>query len=83
VPPAPIEPGEVYRFAIDLWATSYVVPLGHRLRVEISSSNFPRFTRNLNTGHEFGMSDEFAVADQTIYHSEEYPSHILLPVMPR
>jgi putative CocE/NonD family hydrolase len=83
VPPAPIEPGEVYRFAIDLWATSYVVPLGHRLRVEISSSNFPRFTRNLNTGHEFGMSDEIAVADQTIYHSEEYPSHILLPVMPR
>jgi predicted acyl esterase len=77
------EPVEVYRFAIDLWATSYVVPPGHRLRVEISSSNFPRFTRNLNTGNEFGMSDEIAVADQTIYHSEEYPSHVLLPVMPR
>jgi putative CocE/NonD family hydrolase len=83
VPPAPIEPGEVYRFAIDLWATSYVVPPGHRLRVEISSSNFPRLARNLNTGNEFGMSDEIAVADQTIYHSKEYPSHVLLPVMPR
>jgi putative CocE/NonD family hydrolase len=83
VPPVPIEPGEVYRFAIDLWATSYVVPRGHRLRVEISSSNFPRFTRNLNTGNDFGMSDEIAVADQTIYHSKEYPSHVLLPVMPQ
>lgn len=83
VPPAPIEPGEIYRFAIDLWATSYAVPPGHRLRVEISSSNFPRLTRNLNTGNEFGMSDEIAVADQTIYHSKEYPSHVLLPVMPR
>ncbi len=81
--PSPIEPGTVYPFAIDLWATSYVVPAGHRLRVEISSSNFPRFTRNLNTGHDFGMSNEIAVADQTIHHSAEYPSHVLLPVMPR
>jgi putative CocE/NonD family hydrolase len=83
VSPAPIEPGKVYQFAIDLWATSYVVASGHRLRVEISSSNFPRLTRNLNTGNEFGMRDEIAVADQTIYHSKEYPSHVLLPVMPR
>jgi putative CocE/NonD family hydrolase len=81
--PAPIKSGEVYLFAIDLWATSYVVPAGHRLRVEVSSSNFPRFTRNLNTGHEFGMSDEIAVADQTVHHSTAYPSHVLLPVMPR
>ncbi|MBW2541852.1 MAG: CocE/NonD family hydrolase [Deltaproteobacteria bacterium] len=81
--PSPIEPGAVYGFAIDLWATSYVVPPGHRLRVEISSSNFPRLARNLNTGNEFGTSDEIAVADQTIYHSKEYPSHVLLPVMPR
>lgn len=81
--PSPIEPGTVYPYAIDLWATSYVVPAGHRLRVEISSSNFPRFTRNLNTGRDFGMSNETAVADQTIHHSAEYPSHVLLPVMPR
>ena len=81
--PAPIVPGEVYPFPIDLWATSYVVPAGHRLRVEISSSNFPRFTRNLNTGREFGMSDEMAVAEQTVYHSAQHPSHILLPVVPR
>ncbi len=82
-PPSPIEPGDVYLFPIDLWATSYVVPAGHRLRVEISSSNFPRFTRNLNTGHAFGMSDEMATAVQTVYHTSGRPSHILLPVVTR
>ena len=70
---SPIAPAEVYLFPIDLWATSYVVPPGHRLRVEISSSNFPRFTRNLNTGHPFGMSDEIMVADQTVYHTGTAP----------
>ena len=55
----------------------------HQVRVEISSSNFPRFARNLNTGKAFGMSDEIAVATQTIYHSTNYPSHITLPVIPR
>jgi putative CocE/NonD family hydrolase len=81
--PTPIEPGRVYRYEIDLWATSYVVQPGHRIRVEISSSNFPRFSRNLNTGDPFGIGDEIAVATQTIYHSTEYPSHITLPVIPR
>jgi hypothetical protein len=81
--PKPIEPGRIYRYAIDLWATSYVVEPGHRIRVEISSSNFPRFARNLNTGNRFGISDEIAVATQTIYHDTEHPSHITLPVIPR
>jgi putative CocE/NonD family hydrolase len=81
--PTPIEPGRIYRYEIDLWATSYVVQPGHRIRVEISSSNFPRFARNLNTGNPFGISDEIAVATQTIYHSADYPSHITLPVIPR
>jgi len=81
--PTPIEPGQIYQYEIDLWATSYVVQPGHRIRVEISSSNFPRFARNLNTGNPFGMSDEIAVATQTIYHSTDYPSHITLPVIPR
>ena len=81
--PTPIEPGRIYRYDIDLWATSYVVQPGHRIRVEISSSNFPRFARNLNTGNPFGISDEVAVATQTIYHNTEYPSHITLPVIPR
>jgi putative CocE/NonD family hydrolase len=81
--PTPIEPGRVYRYDIDLWATSYVVQPGHRIRVEISSSNFPRFARNLNTGNPFGMSDEIAVATQTIYHDAERPSHLRLPLIPR
>jgi len=81
--PTPIEPGQIYQYDIDLWATSYVVQPGHQIRVEISSSNFPRFARNLNTGNPFGISDQSAVATQTIYHSTDYPSHITLPVIPR
>ena len=80
-PPSPIEAGTVYRLEIDLWATSFTVPAGHRLRVEISSSNFPRFARNLNTGEPFGMSDRIEVAEQTVYHSREYPSRLVLPVI--
>jgi len=77
----PIIPGEVYLFDIDLWATSYTVPAGHRLRVEISSSNFPRYARNLNNGEPFGMSDWIEVAEQTIHHSPDFPSRILLRVI--
>jgi putative CocE/NonD family hydrolase len=80
-PPSPIETGTVYRLDIDLWATSFTVPAGHKLRVEISSSNFPRFARNLNTGEPFGMSDRIEVAEQTVYHSREYPSRLVLPVI--
>ena len=78
--PSNIEPGEIYRFDVDLWATSYTVPAGHTLRLEISSSNFPRFTRNLNNGEAFGMSDVVNEATQTIHHSAAYPSRLLLPV---
>jgi len=53
--PSMIEPGEIYKFDIDMWTTSYTVPKGHKLRLEVSSSNFPRFARNLNTGETFGM----------------------------
>ena len=71
----------MYRLEIDLWATSFTVPAGHKLRLEISSSNFPRFARNLNSGEPFGMSDRIEVAEQTIYHSTEYPSRLVLPVI--
>jgi putative CocE/NonD family hydrolase len=81
--PTPIEPGRIYQYEIDLWATSYVAQRGHRIRVEVSSSNFPRFARNLNTGNPCGMSDEIAVATQTIHHSADHPSHVTLPVIPR
>ena len=80
---SPIEPGKVYEYVLDLWATSYVVKAGHRLRVEVSSSNFDRYDRNPNTGNDFGLSAETVPATQTIYHSAEYPSRITLPVIPR
>ena len=78
-------PGEVYRFEIDCWATSYLFGAGHQIRVEISSSNFPRFDRNPNTGGVIATTrrEECIVAHQTIHHSQEYPSRIRLPVIPR
>ena len=81
--PTLIEPGRTYRYEIDLWVTSNLFKPGHRLRVEISSSNFPRFDRNPNTGHDFGADAELAKASQTILHDREHPSHILLPIIPR
>lgn len=81
--PTLIEPGKVYPYTIDLWATSTVFKQGHRIRVDISSSNFPRFDRNPNTGHPFGLDAELMTATQTIYHDSRYPSHIVLPVIPR
>jgi putative CocE/NonD family hydrolase len=81
VPPSGIVPGKVYAFGIDLWATSNVFMKGHRIRVEISSSNFPRFDRNLNTGRYFATDTTMIRAEQVIYHNPGYPSHIVLPVI--
>jgi putative CocE/NonD family hydrolase len=81
--PKLIEAGKPYRFTIDLWATSNVFLPGHRIRVEISSSNFPRFDRNLNTGETFGEGTKGVPAHQTVFHQEEMASYILLPVIPR
>lgn len=80
--PTPIEPGKVYRYEIDLWVTSNAFLPGHKIRVEISSSNFPRFDRNPNTGHPFGADAEIQTAAQTVYHDAEHPSHVILPVIP-
>ena len=77
-----IEPGKVYRYEIDLWVTSNVFLPGHKIRLEVSSSNFPHFDRNPNTGHKFGSDSELHTAAQTIYHDADHPSHILLPVIP-
>ena len=78
-----IEPGQVYEYRIDLWATSNVFKKGHRIRLEISSSNFPRFDRNTNTGEEIGTDAGFIPALQTVYHTVDYPSHVTLPIVPR
>ena len=81
--PTLIEPGAVYEYKLTLWETANVFKAGHRIRVEVSSSNFPRFDRNLNTGTEPGLDAEIAVALQTIHHDSQHPSHITLPVIPR
>jgi uncharacterized protein len=78
-----ITPGEVYEYTIDLWATSNLFQPGHRIGLEISSSNFPRFDRNLNTGKPCSHSAEMVSASQMIRHDETHPSHIILPVIPR
>jgi len=81
--PTLLEPNKVYEYEIDVSATGNVFKKGHQIRVEVSSSNFPRFDRNLNTGHTLGMDAEIRVARQTVHHSRHYPSHILLPVIPQ
>ena len=79
----PMTPGAVYHFKIDLWATSNVFLKGHRIRVEVSSSNFPRFDRNLNTGKDAATNPAILKAANTIYHDANHPSALLLPVVPR
>jgi uncharacterized protein len=81
--PRPITPGEIYQYEIDLWATSNLFRKGHRIGLEVSSSNFPRFDRNLNTGHELGADAEMLPAIQTIFHDREHPSRLVLPIVPR
>jgi putative CocE/NonD family hydrolase len=81
--PVLLTPNQPTQFTIDVGATSNVFLPGHRIRVEISSSNFPRFDRNPNTGGRFGEDAELRPARQTILHDAEHPSRIVLPVVPR
>jgi putative CocE/NonD family hydrolase len=82
---AQITAGRVYEYLIDLIATSQVFKAGHRLRVDISSSNFPCFDRNPGNGARAASATEqdFVVADQTICHDAQRPSYVTLPVIPR
>jgi putative CocE/NonD family hydrolase len=80
--PSLIQPGKTYRYGIDLWVTSNAFLPSHKIRVEISSSNFPRFDRNLNTPEPVGTGTKMLKATQIVYHDREHPSHILLPVIP-
>ncbi|HIL68842.1 MAG TPA: CocE/NonD family hydrolase, partial [Verrucomicrobia bacterium] len=80
--PKPIKPNRVYEYKIDLWVTANMFKAGHRIRLEISSSNFPRFDRNPNSGNRFGTDIKVSPATQSVHHSKEYPSHILLPIIP-
>lgn len=80
--PSLLEPGSIQAYRIDLWSTSNCFRQGHRVRLEIASSNFPQFDRNPNTGSPFGQDAMLRKACQTVYHDSEHPSHILLPVVP-
>jgi putative CocE/NonD family hydrolase len=81
-PLSPIEPGRPYEYAIDLWATSNVFQAGHRIGLQVTSSCFPRWDRNPNTGHAFGVDAELRVAHQEIRHDRAHPSHVRLPLIP-
>jgi uncharacterized protein len=81
VAPSPIEPGEVYEYVIDLWATGITFLPGHRIRVEVTSSSHPRWERNLNTGEGAFASSRTEVARQTIFQDAGRPSRITLTVV--
>jgi putative CocE/NonD family hydrolase len=78
-----IKAGQVYEYDIDLWATSNVFKAGHRIRLSISSSNFPRFNRNLNTGEALHASTRMVTARQKVYHDSKHLSAVVLPLIPR
>jgi putative CocE/NonD family hydrolase len=79
---APLEPGVPTAFTIGLWDLAHTFLPAHRIRLEISSSNFPRFDRNLNTGNEIGRdgADDALIATQHVFHDAERPSALVLPV---
>ena len=78
-----MQPGNVYELEVSPMSTSALIDKGHRLRIEITSSNFPRFARNLNTGGDNWSDAEGVVAHNEIHHSAEYPSQLRLPSVSR
>jgi hypothetical protein len=77
-----LNPGQIYKFNIDMWSTSNLFRKGHVLRLEISSSNFPRFDRNLNTGEASSSGQRYVAATNTIYHDAGHPTVLTLPLVP-
>lgn len=75
-----LEPDEVAQYRIRLYPVANVFRAGHRVRVDVTSSSFPRFSRNLNTGEDVGTGTRMQVARQAVLHTSRYPSHVVLPV---
>ena len=81
--PVLLEPGQPVEITIDVGATSNLFKPGHRIRLDISSSNFPRFDRNPNTGGAFGEDSKLLRAEQSVLHDAGHPSRLMLPVVPK
>ena len=77
-----LQPGKIHEFEIVMYPTSNVFGEGHRIRLDVSSSNFPRFDINPNTGKPLGRDRRIAAAENAIYHDPDRPSHIVLPIIP-
>jgi len=75
-----VKPGDIAKLDIDLWSISLIVNKGHRIGVQVSSSNYPRFEKNPNTGDDFPKEDNLRVAKNTVYMDKEHSSAIILPV---
>jgi len=80
--PELMNPGEIYKLTINLWSTSNVFLAGHKLRLEVSSSNFPRFDRNLNSGEDPENGTRMVKATNVIYHDRDHASVLVLPIVP-
>jgi predicted acyl esterase len=78
-----LTPGKAESYNIDNWATCTLLARGHRLRLQVRSSVFPKFDRNLNTGGPLGDEAKGIVAEQTIYHQRDAVSYVTLPIVPR
>lgn len=76
----PVTPGDIAKLDIDLWSISLIVNKGHRIGVQVSSSNYPRFEKNPNTGDDFPKEDSLRAAKNTVYMDKDHPSAIVLPV---
>ncbi|MBA3330778.1 MAG: hydrolase, partial [Actinobacteria bacterium] len=74
-------PGEVAEYRIRCYPMANVFEQGHRIRLDVTSSSFPRFSRNLNNGEDVGTSTRIEVARQTVLHTDVYPSRVILPVV--
>lgn len=81
--PSLIEPGKVYTYTLDLWNTCNTFKKGHRLRLQISSSAFPKYDRNPQTGEPLGKTTDLQMAEMKIYHDRSHPTHVMLPIIPK
>lgn len=80
--PTPITPGKIYRYSITVWPSAYELAAGDQIRLEISSSDYPQFAPNPNTGARFGTTTRTRIARQTVSHDRAHPSEVTLPIIP-